>query len=146
MVALAANTRPIGNLPPTPMTGQSANASTIRLNELLSDLDKQWNCDGQSDATDQCIKLKKHSSNADISGFELLHQNSDDNLPVALPIPSRICANSFLLLFNKRLPQIQLFVGGGTPGLLGSPGAVIDAVDHPALAEDQSHSCTAGGQ
>jgi len=57
--AQAATGCPITGLPPTPTSGGPFNASTIKLNEILTAPQKtDWNCDGTVNGDDQWIELK----------------------------------------------------------------------------------------
>jgi hypothetical protein len=145
--AHAATGCPISSLPPTPAAAQPANPSTIKLNELLSAPKQDWNCDGKTGATDQWIELTNTSgSDADLSGFQLLSQGSNNDQPILLPLETRIAAHSYLVIFDRQIPQIQLFPGGGTLELLDANGQIADSVNYPALATDQSYARAASGQ
>ncbi|HEU5370066.1 MAG TPA: lamin tail domain-containing protein [Ktedonobacterales bacterium] len=145
--ARAASTCPISGLPPTPTSAQPANPATIKLNELLSNPKQDWNCDGKIGATDQWIELTNTSgSDADLSGFQLLSQGSNNNLPVLLPLETRIAAHSYLVIFDTEIPKMQLFPGGGTLTLLDANGQIADSINYPALGLDQSYARATSGQ
>jgi hypothetical protein len=145
--AQAASTCPISSLPPTPTSAQPANPTAIKFNELLSAPKLDWNCDGKNSTADQWIELTNTSgSDADLSGFQLLSQGSNNDQPVLLPLATRIAAHSYLVIFDKQLPQIQLFPGGGTLELLDANGQIADAINYPALGTDQSYARASNGQ
>ncbi len=145
--ARVASTCPISGLPPTPTSAQPANPATIKLNELLSNPKQDWNCDGKTGATDQWIELTNTSgSDADLSGFQLLSQGSNNNLPVLLPLGTRIAAHSYCVIFDTEIPKIHFFPGGGTLELLDANGQIADAINYPALGTDQSYARASSGQ
>ncbi|HEY7357087.1 MAG TPA: lamin tail domain-containing protein, partial [Ktedonobacterales bacterium] len=145
--AQAASTCPISGLPPTPTSAPPANPATIHLNELLSNPSQDWNCDGKNGTTDQWIELINTSgSDADLSGFQLLSQGSNNNLPVLLPLGTRIATHSYLVLFDAQIPKVHLFPGGGTLELLDANGQIADSINYPLSGTDQSYARASSGQ
>ncbi len=135
--ALAATTCPIDNLPPTPTSGGPLDSSTIKLNEVLTNPKKDWNCDGKSDASDQWIELINISGNDEsLFGLQLESQGQT----VLLSSTARIGAHSYLVIFGNQIPTLPLSRGSGQIELLDGSGAVVDAVNYPALELDQSYA------
>jgi hypothetical protein len=140
--ALAATTCPTGSLPPTPTSGSPLDPSSIKLNEILTNPTKDWNCDGKADGSDQWIELI-NTSGSDESLFGL--QLGSQGKSVLLSSSYRIAAYSYLIIFSNQIPTIPLSRGSGQLDLLDGSGTVIDAVNYPALGTDQSYARSPNG-
>lgn len=144
--ALAATTCPSSNLPPTPTAGVPFDPNSIKINELLTNPSKDWNCDGKTTATDQWIELTNLSSN-DASLFGLQLCCDANNRAILLSTTDRITAHSFLVIFKSQISStLTMSPNGGTLELLDSQGNAIDTVNYPALGPDQSYLRDSSGQ
>lgn len=143
--AQAAKGCPITSLPPTPTSGAPLDASTIKLNEILTAPKKDWNCDGKVNGDDQWIELKNTSGKDEsLFGLQMVIPGQQ---PFLLNSSYRIAANGYLVIFSNQLPPtIPLVQGYGQLQLLDSAGNNVDAVYYPPLGIDQSYARTASGQ
>lgn len=140
--AFAASSCPISGLPPTPTSAPSNDPGNIKLNELLSNPKKDWDCDGDTGAKNQWIELTNiGSTDADLSHTELCCYGKNNDQPVLLSGAERIAERGFLAIFLDQInAPINLFPGGGTLELLSADtGDVLDSVMYPALGIDQSY-------
>jgi hypothetical protein len=147
--AFAATSCPISSLPPTPTSAPPADPSSIRLNEVLSNPKKDWDCDGDTGTKNQWLELANlGATDAALGQLEIFSQNSNNNQPVLLNSSARISAHGFLAIFIAQLSgTLSLFPGGGTLELLdGTTGTIVDTVTYPALGQDQSFARDASGQ
>ena len=144
--ALAATSCPTSNLPPTPTAGAPFDPNSIKLNELLTNPHKDWNCDGKTNVGDQWIELINLSS-SDASLFGLQLCCDANNRAILLQTTDRIAAHSFFVIFNTQINGIvPMSPSGGTIELLDSQGNAIDTVNYPALGYDQSYIRDSSGQ
>lgn len=144
--APGATTCPTSNLPPTPTAGAPFDPNSIKINELLTNPKKDWNCDGKTNAADQWIELINLSS-SDASLFGLQLCCDANNRAILLPTNDRITAHSFLVIFNSQISGIlPMSPNGGALELLDSQGNAIDTVNYPALSPDQSYIRDSSGQ
>ncbi|HLV99779.1 MAG TPA: lamin tail domain-containing protein [Ktedonobacterales bacterium] len=140
--ALAATTCPISNLPPTPTSGGPLDASSIKLNEVLTNPKKDWNCDGKTGLDDQWIELVNTSGNDEsLFGLQLGNQNQI----VLLNSTYRIAAHGYLVIFSNQIPTISLSQSYGQLKLLDSNGASVDSINYPPLGIDQSYARSPDG-
>ncbi len=129
--ARAATTCPGSSTPPT--------STPIRLSELLTNPQTDWNKDGKVDLTkDQWIELVNLSS----SNFQMPLQICDSTTGIVLlPASLLIPANGFAVIYGNQFnPAFPLSKGGGQLALLDGSGLYIDAVNYPALGPDLSYS------
>src|SRR5579859_495484 len=145
--AMAATSCPISGLPPTPTSAQSTDPSSIKLNEILTNPKKDWDCDGDTGAHNQWIELANmSSSDVELSHLELCCYGPSNNQALLLSTADRISAHGFLVFFIDQIPPIPLFIGGGTLELLSADtGATLDTVGYPALGTDQSYARSPDG-
>lgn len=144
--ALAATTCPSSSLPPTPTAGAPFDPNSIKINELLTNPKKDWNCDGKTNASDQWIELI-NLSNSDASFFGLQLCCDAYNSAILLPSNDRIAAHSFSVIFNTQINGIlPMSPNGGMLELLDSQGNAIDTINYPALGYDQSYIRDSSGQ
>jgi hypothetical protein len=144
--APGATSCPTSNLPPTPTAGAPFDPNSIKINELLTNPKKDWNCDGKTNASDQWIELINLSgSDASLSGLQLCCDTY--NSAILLPINDRIAAHSFFVIFNTQINGIlPMSSNGGALELLDSQGNAIDTINYPALGYDQSYIRDSSGQ
>jgi hypothetical protein len=142
-IARAATGCPTSGLPPTPTSGSPLDPASIKLNEILTNPKKDWNCDGKADGSDRWIELINTSgSDESLFGLQLASQGQT----LLLNSSDRIGAHSYLVIFSIQIPTIPLSSSFGQLELLDSSGSAIDTVNYPALGADQSYARTSGGQ
>jgi hypothetical protein len=142
----SAKSCPTSNLPPTPTAGAPFDPNSIKINELLTNPNKDWNCDGIINGNDQWIELINLSdSDAGLFGLQLCCDAK--NHPYLLLSTNRIAANGFLVIFSGQISsQIHISPNGGTLTLLDGQGNAIDTVNYPPLGPDQSYIRDSSGQ
>ncbi len=141
--AQAATACAISSLPPTPTSGDALDPGSIKLSEILTNPEQDWNCDGAPNQGDEWIELKNTSGKDEsLAGLQLGVQ---DQATILLNTGYRIAANGYLAIFSAqiRIPLVQSF---GQLQLLDGSGNIIDAVNYPPLGAGQSYSRTANGQ
>jgi hypothetical protein len=144
--ALIATSCPTSNLPATPTAGAPFDPNSIKINELLTNPKKDWNCDGKINADDQWIELI-NLSGSDVSLFGLQLCCDTNNQAILLPSTERIAANSFLVIFKSQISgTLTMSPNGGMLDLLDSQGNAIDTVNYPPLGSDQSYIRDSSGQ
>ena len=145
--APGATTCPTSNLPPTPTAGAPFDPNNIKINELLTNPKKDWNCDGKINNDDAWIELiNLSSSDASLLGLQLCCDVN--NQALLLPTTNRIAAHSFFVIFRSQIhfTSFTMSPNGGTLELLASQGNAIDTVGYPALGPDQSYLRDSSGQ
>lgn len=143
--ALAA-TCPTSDLPPTPTAGAPFDPNRIKINELLTNPKKDWNCDGKTNSDDQWMELINLSdSDASLFGLQLCCDANHQQF--LLPSTNRIAANGFLVIFLDQISgKITMSSNGGMLTLLDGQGNAIDTVNYPPLGPDQSYIRDSSGQ
>lgn len=128
--ARAATACPGGSPTPT--------STPIRLNELLTNPQTDWNKDGKVESRDQWIELVNLSS----SNFQMpLEVCSDAAGVVSLPATVVIPGNGFTVVYgNQFTPFFPLTQGSGQLVLLDGSGSYIDSVNYSPLGPDLSYS------
>ncbi len=131
-----------------------ATLASIKLSEVLSNPQKDWDNDGDTGTANQWIELANTSaSTVDISHLELLSHGSNNNQPVLLPATAQIAPSGFFVIFVDQISTggagaggFRLFPGGQQLDIIdGDTGTTLDSVTYPALGPDLSYSRTAGG-
>lgn len=144
--APGATSCPTSNLPPTPTAGAPFDPNSIKVNELLTNPKKDWNCDGKLNYDDAWIELINLSS-SDASLFGLQLCCNVNNQAFLLPTTDRIAAHSFLVIFRSQINGLfTISPNGGMLELLDSQGNAIDTINYPALGYDQSYIRDSSGQ
>lgn len=130
----------------------SAAFASIKLSEVLSNPQKDWDNDGDAGTANQWIELANTSASpVDISHLELLSHGSNGNQPVLLSATAQIGPSGFFVIFVDQVSTtgagvFRLFPGGQQLDLIdGDTGATLDSVAYPALSLDFSYSRSAGG-
>jgi hypothetical protein len=132
---------------PAPTSTSTPVASAVRLNEILSNPEEDWNGDGSIDAGDAWVELYNGGDSAVRIGGWALDDGVQGTRPYRIPQGTMIGPRAFIVFYRSET-GVALSPEGGTVRLLGQEDGgvslgrerVVDVVTYVPLGPDASYS------